>query len=258
MKKALTMAAAAVAVTLSGGAHAADLSRPVMKAPPPPPLPVASWSGCYVGAGYGYGMWNQRVQEFAPNGVATTIGQDNGGRGWLGTVQVGCDLQVTSNIVLGAFGDYDWSSIRGNAADGVLVANEKLSSSWAAGARAGWVVMPQLLVFVSGGWTQARFDRLDFVNIFTGAPAGFSVDQHTYSGYFMGTGYEYALGFLPGLYWKTEYRFSDYRSDRLAIIPTVVGNAPGFTLDSHKYVQTLRSELVYRFNWGKAPVVARY
>ena len=254
------MAAAAVAVTLGGAAHAADMGRPMMKAPPPPPpLPVATWTGCYVGVGYGYGMWNQQWQEFGPAGNATSIGQTNGGRGWLGTAQVGCDLQVTPNIVIGAFGDYDWSSIKGDAADGVLVGRETLSSSWAAGGRAGWVVVPQLLAYVSAGWTQARFDRIDFLlNFGGGVPAGLSVAEHTYSGWFIGTGYEYAIGFLPGLYWKTEYRFSDYRTDRLAIIPTVIGQVPGFSLDSHKYVQTIRSELVWRFNWGKAPIVAKY
>ena len=31
----------------------------------------------------------------------------------------------------------------------------------------------------------------------------------------------------------------------------------GVAIDSHKYVHTVRSELVYRFNWG-GPVVAKY
>jgi outer membrane immunogenic protein len=31
----------------------------------------------------------------------------------------------------------------------------------------------------------------------------------------------------------------------------------GCSIDSKKWVQTVRSELVYRFNWG-SPVVAKY
>ena len=82
----------------------------------------------------------------------------NGGRGWFGTVQVGCDYQIGSNIVIGAFGDYDFSGIKGDmsvALSSALVGEEKLKSSWAAGGRIGWVPFQasQLLVFVSGGYT---------------------------------------------------------------------------------------------------------
>jgi len=254
MKRTLSLAAAAVAVTMGSFAHAADLARPMIQSPPPP---VFTWTGCYIAAGYGFGMWNQRWQEFGPAGNATTIGQTNGGRGWLGTAQVGCDWQITPNIVIGAFADYDWASISGDAADGAIVGNEKLSSSWAAGGRVGWVTLPQLLAYVSFGGAQARYDQINFANV-SGVPAFFSVDRHTYSGYFIGTGYEYALGFFPGLYWKTEYRWYDYSTDRLALINTPGITPAGFSLDSHKYVQTIRSELVWRFNWGKAPVTAKY
>ena len=44
----------------------------------------------------------------------TSLPNDNGGRGWFGTVQVGCDYQIGSNIVIGAFGDYDFSGIKGD------------------------------------------------------------------------------------------------------------------------------------------------
>ena len=258
MKKSLAMAAAAVAVSLGGFAQAADLARPMMKAPPPLP-PISSWTGCYVGAGYGYGMYNQQVHEIGPGGVVNSIGQTNGGRGWIGTAQIGCDWQITSNIVIGAFADYDWSGISGDAADGLIRGNEKLSSAWAAGGRVGWVVVPQLLAYVSFGGTQARFDRIDFVPLGIAVPVPLQfVDRHTYNGWFIGTGYEYALGFFPGLYWKTEYRFSEFQTDRLPFVTTATGVANGFSLDSHKYVQTIRSELVWRFNWGKAPVVANY
>ena len=40
----------------------------------------------------------------------------NGGRGWFGTVQGGCDYQFAGpygNWVIGAFGDYDFSNIHG-------------------------------------------------------------------------------------------------------------------------------------------------
>ena len=60
MKKIL-LTAAALATFVAAPAMAADLRAPAYKAPPPPPVPVYSWTGCYVGAGGGYGMWNQDI-----------------------------------------------------------------------------------------------------------------------------------------------------------------------------------------------------
>jgi outer membrane immunogenic protein len=228
------------------------------------PAPVAvgySWTGCYVGVGGGYGMFNQETQYNVAGPVGLTV--DNGGRGWFATVQVGCDYQVGSNIVIGAFGDYDWSDISGTmntgAFGGGFIGEEKLKSSWAAGGRIGYLPFQsqQLLVYVSGGYTQARFDAVAFTSPFGGAPNGAGLVKHTYDGWFIGSGYEYQFGWLPiqGLTWKTEYRFADYGSD-LVQLTGFAGPIVGNYLDNHKYVQTIRSELVWRFNFG-SPVVAR-
>jgi outer membrane immunogenic protein len=61
---------------------------------------------------------------------------------------------------------------------------------------------------------------------------------------------------LPGLFWKTEYRFADYGSENVAHL--LSGAPTGDSFDQHKYVHTVRSELVWRFNFGGSPVVARY
>jgi outer membrane immunogenic protein len=55
---------------------------------------------------------------------------------------------------------------------------------------------------------------------------------------------------MPGLFWKTEYRFADYSADVVPIVVTATGAPTVSSLDSHKYVQTIRSELVWRFNFG--------
>jgi outer membrane immunogenic protein len=157
------------------------------------------------------------------------------------------------------FGDYDFSGIRGDLGPVALnvIGRERLNSSWAVGGRVGWVVVPQLLVYFSGGYTQARFDQVDFSSFSPPfAPSGTHLAANTYGGWFIGSGYEYSLGFLPGLYWKTEYRFADYRAERVPYIFTATG-VTQFTIDSHKYVHTVRSELVWRFNFGGA-VSARY
>jgi outer membrane immunogenic protein len=255
----LLLATAAVAFAAVGSAGAADLP---MKAPMMPVVaPVAyNWTGCYLGAGGGYGMWNQdSFFETDPGHVALTQTTTQGGRGWFATGQFGCDYQIAPSFVIGAFVDGDIGNIHANVSTIPLIAaDEKESSSWAAGARVGWVALPQLLTFVSGGWTQAHFDQMNYtVNL---APAPFALPAfsaaHTYNGWFLGAGYEYGIGFMPGLFWKTEYRFGTYRADDLPIL-FANGTSTGFAVNSQKEIQTIRSELVWRFNWG-GPVVARY
>lgn len=258
--KRLALSVAAVSLLLAGSASAADLRRPApVRAPAPAPVVAYNWTGCYIGGGGGYGMWNQEAHVLI-GGVATGLSNDNGGRGWFGTVQVGCDYQIGSNIVIGAFADYDFSGIKGDASLAALqhVGEEKLKNSWAAGGRIGWLPFQQLLVFVSGGYTEARFGQFSTRNALTGILTGSAVEKHTYSGWFLGTGYEYGIGWLPGLFWKTEYRFADYGSERVNYITAATGAATGTTFDFDKRIHTVRSELVWRFNFGGGPVVARY
>ncbi|MFZ8504593.1 hypothetical protein ACO1M4_14280, partial [Staphylococcus aureus] len=76
--------------------------------------------------------------------VQTTQPATAGGRGYFGTVQVGCDYQFALgswNMVVGAFGDYDFASEKGNINLPVsnLYGQEKLDSKWAIGGRIGWL-----------------------------------------------------------------------------------------------------------------------
>ena len=166
MKK-FALQVAALSLALAGTASAADLRRPMpVKAPAPVRVAAYSWTGCYVGAGGGYGMCDQESTACSRQ-RSLWQSNDNGGRGWFGTVQVGCDYQIGSNIVIGVFGDYDWSGIKGDMSpcqSSAAVGEEKLKNSWAAGGRIGWIPWSsqQFLVYVSGGYTQARFDGVTF------------------------------------------------------------------------------------------------
>jgi outer membrane immunogenic protein len=278
MKK-LVLALSAIAA-FTAPALAADMAAKA----PLRAVPVAyapSWTGCYVGGGGGYGMWNQEnVGYLEPiQGVLVLDRQlaapltrtritdtvTHGGRGWFGTVQGGCDYQFPAagqQFVIGAFGDYDFSDLHGNhSPPGLpLVANEKLSSSWSVGGRIGWVVLPSLMTYFSGGYTEATFDRQDYTNLVGppfGIQTGLFTDKRTYKGWFLGAGDEYALSFLPGLFWKTEYRVSEFNRETNPLRFTATGLPTIYSEDSKKWVQTVRSELVYRFNWG-GPLVAKY
>jgi outer membrane immunogenic protein len=256
----LLIATAAVALATVGTAGAADLP---VKAPPLPPAPVYTWTGCYVSGGLGYGMWNQD-HHVDVLGVQVTSDETSGGRGWLGRVGGGCDYQVSSSFVIGAFADYDFMNLRshdfadlGLGLGATLGAQEKESGSWAAGLRLGYLPYPNLMTFVSGGWTQARFDRMD-IDFITNPPValGVFIDAHTYNGAFIGGGYEYRLPFAPSLTWKTEYRFNWYNSADLPIL-FADGFATGVSEHVEKTVQTVTTSLVWRFDFG-GPVVARY
>ena len=62
----------------------------------------------------------------------------------------------------------------------------------------------------------------------------------------MGTGEEYALSILLGLFWKTEYRFSVLD----CVTKQTYFTARNAYAIADEEVHTVRSELVYRFNWG--------
>jgi outer membrane immunogenic protein len=261
MKKLVVALTALAAFT--GSALAADMApRPYTKAPAPVAA-VTNWTGCYIGGGGGYGMWNQENTGYIdapPAAVRTQLTQTftNGGRGYFGTVQGGCDYQF-SNFVVGLFGDYDFADISGqrNHVLAGSIGTEKLSSQWAVGGRAGWLVFPSLLTYFSAGYTEAKFDP---TVLFVGVPAiqsGTYFAGTTYKGYFIGAGDEYALSFLPGLFWKTEYRVSRFDTQTQPVLFNNTVIRTGESYDARKWEQTIRSELVYRFNWGGA-VVAKY
>jgi outer membrane immunogenic protein len=253
MKNLLLPALALLAVS-AGSALAADLPR---KAPMMAPATFIgpSWTGCYVGAGAGYVMFNNDSTDVTdPGGIPTGVPSTTyGGRGWFGTVQVGCDYQIGSRWVVGVFGDYDFSSIKGDHALVTLTGfggEDKLDSSWAVGGRIGWLVTPQFLTYFSGGYTEASFNQLNLFAPGASAPTYFIADR-TLQGWFIGSGVEYNFGWLPGLTWKTEYRVSEFDDSHNPILNSGVGTTTAVAESHSTFVQTVRSSLVWRWNWGR-------
>jgi len=295
MKRILLSLTALAAFT--GSAVAADMAvKAARPLPPPIPVYNWTGCYIGGGGGYGLASndHDQIVTGTPPSTVAFPVGtltaanETAGGRGWVAIVGGGCDYQFTptilgGNIVIGAFADYTWSNIRGqtdtfgfNFADGsaeVGVGQLKNSSSWAVGGRLGYVIptMPQLLTYFNAGYSQATFDGVTFTQKlapFVGVDTALRLPSHTYNGWFIGGGTEYGFNWLPGLFLKTEYRYYTY--DR-ADLPTVcAGPTPagpvasclgaglsGWTDRYTPHVQSIFTELVYRFNWG-GPLVAKY
>ena len=273
--KTTTAASIALAALAAGPAMAADMPT---RAPAPvytkaPPAPVQSWTGFYVNAGIGYGLWASDTTTVAPTAAGCVgfgclpITQTQGGKGWFGTAGAGFDYQFTDHIVAGVLADWDFSSIKGTIQDqgpefaGSLTENW----SWAAGARVGWLVTPAILSYVNGGFSQTHFNSATMISTITagastaGAPTGFSTPAFTQSGWFLGGGVETSLAsFLPGLFSRTEYRYTYYGTTTLTdTCAGASGSAactgfatPQNSITFHPTEQSIRSELVYKFNWN--------
>jgi outer membrane immunogenic protein len=280
MKKLVVALTAMAAFT--GSALAADLgARPYTKAPVPM-APVYNWTGFYIFGGGGGGLWNadSNVQStgvvgaigaFGPAGTALSRDQRLGGSGWFGTVGIGYDWQFGGRWVAGIFGDGQFGDIRGSLSDPAFATEgrEKLRTSYAAGARLGYLVAPQVLSYVNAGYSGSEWSGTTQTTLAAaGGPAFTTTPSFRRDGWFIGGGVENNLDIFgisaPGWFMKTEYRSAFY--ERISLPETfAAGNAFGApvgltgTATTFKpWVQTISTSLVYRFNWGGAPLVAKY
>src|SRR5215475_12385128 len=142
------------ATIVSGAITAACAADLPMKAPPVPVAPVANWTGFYVFGGGGAGLWAADnsaeitgvVGPFGPGFAALGAGsplsrnERLGGGGWFGTVGLGYDWQVCGRFVAGVFAYSLFGDIRGSQFDVFAEGTETLRTSYAAGARLGWLV----------------------------------------------------------------------------------------------------------------------
>jgi len=266
MKK-FVLALATVAV-FGGSAIAADMAPAYTKAPAMP-APVYNWTGFYLFGGIGYGLWE--ADTFTANTVTGVcnlcITQRQGGRGWYGTFGGGYDWQFGGNWVAGILADGQFGSISGTIQDQgpFSVGNEKLQDTWAVGARIGYLVAPNVLSYINGGWTASHWSGTTLVSSFVGAPFG-PPGVHTNSfdinsGWFLGGGVENSLNIFgitaPGLFMKTEYRLAEFNNHTISQLSDATGLPVFSDIHFKPFVQTISTSLVYRFNWG-GPVVAKY
>jgi outer membrane immunogenic protein len=257
------IALTAVIALIGGQALAADLSVAPMTAPLTAPPPVYSWTGCSVGAGVGYGVADINHSTTDSSGsVVFDTGHDNAAKGWLGIVGLGCDWQFATNWVVGITGDWAFSDITGQysfncpaACPSVptgFIGSIKETWAWGVGGRVGYLVAPQLLTYVTGGFTEARFDQVTYNDAAFGTATGLTLPSQTYAGWYLGGGVEYAIGFVPGLFWRTEYRFADYQNRNVSQL-CGGGDCGAVGVQSIDRVrpqeQSIWSALIYRFNW---------
>jgi outer membrane immunogenic protein len=271
MNKIFLSLAALAAMTAT--ASAADLPARTYTKAPPPPVAAYSWTGFYIFGGGGGGLW--AAEENLHNnatGLDASRDQRNGGYGFLGTAGLGFDYQFAgTGWVAGVFGDGTWGNLRGSydrpvgagagIPPGLYEGWEKLRDQYAVGVRVGYLVAPNVLSYVNGGWSYADWSSRTLTGIGFGVTPTFSTPSFNRNGWFVGGGVENSLdifGFhMNGLFMKTEYRASYY--DRISQTETFVptGLPTTFNETFNPWVQTISTSLVYRFNWT-GPVVAKY
>ena len=189
-------------------ASAADLPRKAPSIQPGPPPVVYNWTGCYIGANIG-GAWSRQTgnfeqAEFAFDQQPGSIGQDDSSV--IGGVHAGCNWQFVPQFVLGIEGDWSWTKLNGtgsapnNFFDGTPVGSGGITMSsdtkWLASlrARAGWVVLPQWMLYVTGGAAWARTDYAALDAYSGGCPNCGAVSfSHTATGWTVGGGTEWML-----------------------------------------------------------------
>jgi outer membrane immunogenic protein len=268
MKK-LVLALTAVAA-FTGSALAADMAPAPVYTKAPPPVVAPSWTGFYIFGGAGGGVWDANTATVIPaTGACFTCGvsQKMGGDGWYGTVGAGYDWQFNKNWVAGVFGDGQFGSLKGTieapgfffipSLDGQI----KLRDSWAAGARIGYLVAPNVLSYVNGGYSGASWSGTTMNFTFSGLPSALGTNSFTQDGWFVGGGVENNLDIfginMPGLFMKTEYRAAYYDTTNIPLVFRATGTPTPAAIAFNPLVQTISTSLVYRFNWG-GPVVAKY
>jgi len=262
MKKLVITLTAVAAFT--GSAFAADMAPAPMYSKAPPPVVAPSWTGFYIFGGAGGGVWdadNHMVTN--PGGVPLTIDSRSGGDGWLGTAGAGYDWQFNRNWVFGVFGDGMFGSLHGSLTDNFnnWVGTEKMRDTWAAGARLGYLVAPNVYSYVNAGYTGSYWSSSTLL-VPTTAAAVAATPSFNRQGWFIGGGVENNLDIFgitaPGLFMKTEYRAAYFNNTTLPETLIATGLPTGVSATfNNSLVQTITTSLVYRFNWS-GPVVAKY
>jgi outer membrane immunogenic protein len=239
------------------------MARPYTKAPAPI-APAYNWTGFYIFGGGGGGIWDADTNTVTTaTGVPRTISSRVGGDGWFGTVGAGYDWQFSPSWVAGVFADGQFGSIKGTIQDPVfgVSGTVKLEDSWAAGVRVGYLVAPNVLSYVNGGYSGSHWGRTTLLDTFSGFPVGGHINSFNRDGWFVGGGVENNLNIFgitaPGWFWKTEYRSAFYERKNLNELFDGTNLPVGRDIRFNTWNQTISTSLVYRFNWT-GPVVAKY
>jgi outer membrane immunogenic protein len=199
------LAAAGLSLALGQVALAADLpQRPVYNAAPiMSPVPVYNWTGFYIGGNVG-GAWGSVDATDVNTGASVSPNNS----GFAGGVQIGYDYQM-GPWVIGIRNLFDGTSIHGGATISDRFFGGTINSHlhWfdALTARAGYLVQPNMLLYMQGGaaWTSWDINAINGAGVQVGEISG-----GNRTGWTIGGGVEWM--FRP--HWSTflEYNYMGF------------------------------------------------
>jgi outer membrane immunogenic protein len=202
------LAAASSVVFATGGALAADLARPVYRAPPPV-VAVYTWTGLYWGANVGYSWGTAKYDATLIFAGATSNSEDLDGA--VVGVQSGYNYQVGA-WVFGAETDIQWSGQKGGSTfPGVLplttiTTDQKLKWFGTSRSRLGVLVTPNILLYGTAGVAYGQVESSATITI-TGVGSATGSFKDVKAGWTAGAGIEGAFG--GGWSAKLEYLYID-------------------------------------------------
>ncbi|MEO1206260.1 MAG: outer membrane beta-barrel protein [Pseudomonadota bacterium] len=214
MKHPLTSLMIAAALFAVPATAIADAHRGSFKDAPMHAAPV-NWSGFHIGMALGYSTSDAELTRDLflvpgasvqfPAGVTDRDVSDTEPDGVTGTITLGYDRLLGSHLLAGVFADYTFGSHSdgGTAIEpgaGLVSYSVDVDSTWAVGGRIGYLVRPQTLVYVSGGYTETDIDLRSNNQVF----------EEDLGGYFVGGGIVHQL--RGGLGLTLDYRYSDFDS----------------------------------------------
>jgi outer membrane immunogenic protein len=233
-----TLLASASCVVLAGSAYAADLP---LKAGPVV-LPVASWTGPYIGAHIGAGSYQNtcRVGGISIDGYNCSRGDNTDfGRdvSFLGGVQAGYDWQ-DRYFVYGVVADWTWTSLKTKTFGNSGSISYESKVNWLASfrGRAG-LALDNTMVYMTGGVAVGNFDE----NIQQGSAQATSFND-TLVGWVAGAGIEHRFN----RNWSAmlEYLHYDFGTNNHIYTPTA-GNT--YNHDFTHVIDAVRVGLNYRW-----------
>jgi len=179
---------------------------PIYKAPPPV---VMDWTGFYIGGHVGGGSTSGDLRaDYLPNptsfGILPTTASSSAS-GFLGGVQAGYNWQFAPTWLVGVEGDFSWAHMDSTLTvipiatisglpDPIQPTTWTRNLNWLASARArlGYLLMPNLLLYGTGGGAWGNFDyNGSFVSLVAGTNNWSNPFSATASGYVVGAGAEW-------------------------------------------------------------------
>lgn len=158
-------------------------------------------------------------------------GDDESSEGLLYGVGVGYDVAVGSNAIIGAEAEFSDSTAKTKFENGDFegfgLGRVSTGRDLYLGARAGLVVSPKTLVYVKGGYTNARY------NVVGSDGTTDYREKIDTDGWRVGAGAELALN--ENLFTKIEYRYSKYSEGEIDFENPDIPDSDRFGIDTDRH-----------------------